>query len=367
MHFTRHLQRSTPTPSVKPTKLLTTVQARPAVRHSHPPARVGEPLPAAHAKPVASPPQFSSPPIRFDGPPSAARATPMPADIHHRRQPTSFGSSGAQPKAVPPGSRVAAPALPTHFHPAPAVQAKSATFAPRRPAAPPLSAARLRSPSPAAIASPLGQVVQCIKSTPVSYATSPFSKEAREIRSSQKVGGRNIATIEFKILSTNVVERHSEISDGVHSEKLIYDWLEANHHNDYKAIFLYTEYEPCGSDFHNCNDRVSKWFPGVDVYYSIIYPSMDTVSDDESNIEDSGTKTIRKKTVKERQNDRIEKAKRRRHRATNVAKRIETLLKARKKNSIPLDKPINIDKDMPKFTTPKSPKGKDDKGSGFWN
>ena len=101
-------------------------------------------------------------------------------------------------------------------------------------------------------------------------------------------------------------------SSGTHSEKNLYDFLHNRYTRRnvrYKVNWLYTELATCGSDLHNCTQRVGEWFPGVNVYYSIDYPNMDEVSSESS---DSEGESLRRA-----------KAKRRRARGPQMLKRFE--------------------------------------------
>ncbi|MFD2232891.1 nucleic acid/nucleotide deaminase domain-containing protein [Phaeospirillum tilakii] len=182
----------------------------------------------------------------------------------------------------------------------------------------------------------------------VHFSSHPAAESAREIRSRGEANGRNIATVNFKVLSTGVKMIHSEISDGVHSERLIHDWLELKYSGNYEVIWLYTELEPCGVDYHNCREKVRKWFPMAEIYYSIIYPSFDDVSDDDKAL-----------SAPARAKKRVEKAKRRRKRSSALLKRLQTTMSSRARKRIRLNDPISIDDFHPALNVPYSPSRKD--------
>jgi RHS repeat-associated protein len=111
----------------------------------------------------------------------------------------------------------------------------------------------------------------------VPYFGSAYSKWARDKRKLKSYGGRNLATLAY--LEADGVTRgyKTKASDGFHSEKRLYDWFQANCAGC-TVRWLYTELAPCGSDVHNCSNRVQNWWPGIDVYYSIEYPNHDEVN-----------------------------------------------------------------------------------------
>ncbi len=114
-------------------------------------------------------------------------------------------------------------------------------------------------------------VIQCMNR--VSYFSSSKARFARRERILRAIGGRNLATARIDV---NGVKRHiTKVSKGHHSEALIkrkYDQLVAKHGaGNVDMRWLYSELKPCGSDYHNCRDRVAAWFPGVPVYYSLDY------------------------------------------------------------------------------------------------
>lgn len=147
------------------------------------------------------------------------------------------------------------------------------------------------------------EVAQLAKSQRVGYFSSPYARFARLKRTNEVVGGRNIATAKVKV---GGVSRYiTKTSKGIHSEARIkrkVDQLIAAHGaNRVDVRWLYSELKPCGSDYHNCRDRVGHWFPGVPVFHSIDY-----------------TKT--------RHGVSAARAKRRRARASGLLKRFNTRL-----------------------------------------
>ena len=167
--------------------------------------------------------------------------------------------------------------------------------------------------------------------TKVPYFTSPYAAKARKRRASEKVGGRNIATVKYEVLTTHQERLVTKLSEGFHSEKRIYDYLQKYYPNNYKVKWLYTELAPCGSDVHNCNSRVRNWWgDDFDIYYSIDYPNTHEVSSSSSDNEE----TSRQK--------RVNKAKRRRSRGPGKhLKRYQTLLQRRSKKGIDLNEPVS--------------------------
>ena len=180
----------------------------------------------------------------------------------------------------------------------------------------------------------------------VSYFSSPYAHWARTKRHTSVVGGRNIATVEYQLKTKSgwsVKKYKSETSAGFHSEKLLYDFLEGLGVK-YRVNWLYTELAPCGSDCHNCDERVKTWFPNLDsddIYYSIDYPSYEDVSTDDSSDSDS-TKEKRKR----------QKAKRRRKRGPRTLKRFETRIKKEGPDS---DDDVDESSFKPALTTIYSP------------
>jgi hypothetical protein len=194
------------------------------------------------------------------------------------------------------------------------------TPVPRPPAQPPASRpSALLAPLPArpvtvtAAVQRKAAVLQ--PATRVSYFTSPYSARARRMRRAGGVGGRNIATACYQIQNVDDSwgsrKYKTMTSSGEHSEKRLHDYLEGLGYV-YRVRWVYTELAPCGSDYHNCANRLEAWWPDADVYYSVDYPSVDDVSSESSDSdEDSGTK-------------KRKKAKRRRKRGPAVLKRLET-------------------------------------------
>ena len=223
------------------------------------------------APPVRPPAPHLPPPLRLPAPPARPAA--------------------AQAKAIapPPVSRPPAPPRPAFLAPPPA-----------RPAAkPPVTAAIQRS-----------AVIQ--PATQVSYFQSDFARRARHYRRDNDVGGANLATACYKIKTKGKWggrQYETMPSGGLHSEKRLYDYLEGLGVT-YKVLWVYTELAPCGSDFHNCAQRLENWWPDAEVYYSVDYPSLEDVSS-ESSDDDQQTK-------------KREKAKRRRGRGPSTLKRFRT-------------------------------------------
>jgi hypothetical protein len=183
---------------------------------------------------------------------------------------------------------------------------------PGRPAARPPAAAIQRS----AVIQPAIQV---------SYFTSIFAKRARHYRRDNAVGGRNLATVRYRTKSGGswgIWKYKTLPSEGLHSEKRLYDFLE-DLGVEYQVDWVYTELAPCGSDYHNCAQRLEDWWPTADVYYSVDYPSVEDVSS-ESSDDDEQTK-------------KRNKAKRRRKRGTGTLGRLGT--KSRKYDSDEDDAP----------------------------
>ncbi len=162
--------------------------------------------------------------------------------------------------------------------------------------------------------------------TQVSYFTSDFAKRARHYRRDNDVGGRNLATARYRTKGGGGawgIWRYKTLpSEGLHSEKRLYDFLE-DLGVEYQVDWVYTELAPCGSDYHNCAQRLEDWWPTADVYYSVDYPALEDVSS-ESSDDDEQTK-------------KRDKAKRRRSRGTATLGRFQT--KSRKYDSDEDDDP----------------------------
>lgn len=141
----------------------------------------------------------------------------------------------------------------------------------------------------------------------VSYFRSPYARFARRRRRQHKTGGCNLATI--KMIVNGVLKYKTFKSQGYHSEKLIYDHVQHLRNVQNKVVnvlWIYTELQPCGSDCHNCSNRLKGWFPGVKIRYSISYTNSTKIP-----LHNSGAI-----------------AKRRRGRAVKVLKRFETRLRS---------------------------------------
>jgi hypothetical protein len=113
------------------------------------------------------------------------------------------------------------------------------------------------------------------------------------------------------VISTGATAYETLPSNKRHSEGQLYDWLEANHRGDYRVEWLYSELEPCGSDYHDCAARVKVWFPGAKIYWSVDYASKDNVSSGDEADDD------------EREEGKRAKAKRRRSKSTGLVKRLD--------------------------------------------
>jgi hypothetical protein len=294
--------------------------------------------PAIAVKPV--------PAIRCAPPPT--RFGPAPAAAQPKRQiapppPTRFGPA---PAAVQPKAAIAPPP-PTRFGPVPAaVQHKLQPAPPpaRAVPAPPhgLALQRKSMPAPAASSRHAG-VIQRMR---IGYFGHAKSKDAREFRESNDPGGCNVATVHYQVLSTGIFATRTMQSNKRHTEGLLFDWLEATYPGDYDVDWLYTELETCGSDYHNCRDRVTGWFPNAQVYYSISYPSKDTVStDDDDDKSDLERTELRKRR----------KATRRRARTTPILKRFSTKLKKRREAGEDSGDEVEMDDFKPAMKVPYSP------------
>jgi hypothetical protein len=274
------------------------------------------------------------------GRPSAPHVQTMAAAAQAKIAPPPLGprpvAAHVQAKLQAPPARPPAPHLPPPLRlPAPparpaAAQAKAAAppSVPRPPAPPraPFLAPPPGRPAarpPAAIQR--SAVIQ-LAPTQVSYFTSEYARRARHYRRDNNVGGRNLATARYRTKGGGGawgIWRHKTLpSSGRHSEKRLYDFLEGLG-VEYQVDWVYTELAPCGSDYHNCAQRLEDWWPAADVYYSVDYPSLEDVSS-ESNDDDKQTK---KKS----------KAKRRRSRGTATLPRFKT--KSRKYDSDEDDEP----------------------------
>lgn len=183
--------------------------------------------------------------------------------------------------------------------------------------------------NPVAYTDPNGEV-----STRVPYFTSPYAKWVRRERSRSKVGGRNLATAKYKVVSTGKKWVLTKTSKGFHSETRIKKRLDRIHPGDYEVLWLYTELEPCGSGVHNCRRKVGKWnwsAKGERVFYSVDYPSVEDVSDDERDAADNLTGGTRD------DDDKGVEAQSRRHIGPTLLKRFQTVLQKRRKLGTPLD------------------------------
>jgi len=162
--------------------------------------------------------------------------------------------------------------------------------------------------------------------TQVSYFTSAVARRARHYRRDNDVGGANLATVCYQIQndddSWGPRKYKTMPSAGEHSEKRLHDYLEALPYV-YRVRWVYTELAPCGSDYHNCAQRLEDWWPDAEVYYSVDYPSLEDVSSESSD--------------DDRQTKKREKAKRRRSRGPATLERFKT--KSRKYDSDEDDDP----------------------------
>jgi hypothetical protein len=153
-------------------------------------------------------------------------------------------------------------------------------------------------PRPTAPTSPSGlNTIQMAQL--VSYSQSSKARYARQERRAGNFGGRNLATVKYRV-NGGPPQYKTLPSNGRHSEKVLYDWLQANHGTTWEVSWLYTELAPCGSDYHNCDAKVANWFPNADVYYSIDYPSADGVSSGSETDDDARELGKRKKATRRR-------------------------------------------------------------------
>jgi RHS repeat-associated protein len=178
--------------------------------------------------------------------------------------------------------------------------------------------------------------------TPVSYFTDPHAAWARDQRANGNVNGRNLATVKYRItngIGAGTKGHHTLISSGKHSETRLKAWLEANYPGRYEVLWLYTELEPCGSNVHNCRNKVSGWnwsAKGERVFYSIDYPNEEDVSDTEPS--GAMRNAARKRKL----------AQDRRSVGPQNLKRFQSQLKRRKLNG----QPLNV---VPVFNPPLRP------------
>lgn len=113
----------------------------------------------------------------------------------------------------------------------------------------------------------------------VGYFTSHYARKARHIRSQGGVGGRNIATAKVRVIGAGGVIANqyiNKLSKGRHSEARLKRKIDklVNHHGvgNVQVVWIYTELEPCGSDCHNCRQRLRNWFGNnTKIRYSIQY------------------------------------------------------------------------------------------------
>ena len=269
------------------------------------------PLPAGAAAPGRPP----APHVQASVASAQARLAPPPPGPRPL-------AAHVQAKLQAPPARPSAPHLPPPLRlPAPparpaAAQAKAIAPSPvSRPPALPRPAFLAPSPArpPVTAALQLRAVIQ--PATQVSYFESGVARRARHYRRDNNVGGANLATACYKVKKDGKWggrKYKTMPSAGEHSEKRLHDYLE-DLGVTYKVLWVYTELAPCGSDFHNCAQRLENWWPDAEVYYSVDYPSLEDVSSESS---DDDKKTKKRK-----------KAKRRRRRGPATLKRFRTFSK----------------------------------------
>ena len=242
---------------------------------------------------------------------AAPTVRPPAAHVQAKLPPVPLPPRAPHLPPVPPAVRPVAQAR-TLTPPPPAVSRPSALLAPLP--ARPVTAALQRK---AAVIQP---------ATQVSYFTSAVARRARHYRRDNDVGGANLATVCYQIQNDDDTwgprKYKTMPSAGEHSEKRLHDYLEALPYV-YRVRWVYTELAPCGSDYHNCAQRLENWWPNAEVYYSVDYPSLDDVSSESSD--------------DERQTKKRDKAKRRRSRGPATLERFKT--KSRKYDSDEDDPP----------------------------
>lgn len=307
------------------------IQRATPTNHAPPPTRFagGAPVLTKPAAPqtglpriVTPPPTVFSPRAGFAPQASASQPKHVETPIPTRHQPPPRTAAVRDP--VAPASKAASPVPlqlkagapvppPTAFGPRPGLGSSAGTLQPSR--ANGTTARQSLRPTLQ------GGVIQAARR--VSYFNHWAAKKARKYRTSNDdVGGRNVATVHFTVLSTGATDTKTMASDGRHTEGLLFDWLQANHPGDYDVDWLYTELQTCGSDYHNCTARVGQWFPNATIYYSVDYPSVDDVSTDESDDGSNADATAERKRAK---------ATRRRARGAPILRRFRTKARKRKR------------------------------------
>ncbi len=172
----------------------------------------------------------------------------------------------------------------------------------------------------------------------VSYFTHRYAHWVRKARSKGGVGGRNLATVKYRVLSTGKKRHLTQRSNGQHSETRLKALLDIKHPGNYEVLWLYTELEPCGSLVRSCRYKVAKWqwsAKGERIFYSVDYPSEEEVSDDERDVNDNLTGGQRNQKAKQTV------AQSRRHIGPTLLKRFQTILVARKKSGKSLNQAVN--------------------------
>ncbi len=110
-------------------------------------------------------------------------------------------------------------------------------------------------------------------STRVEYGEDPMSRLAITARKQfgWERSGRNVAVYLFH----DEQDKAGAIaiqSDGVHSERLGWDVISKQHGIRSDQIdAIYTELQPCGPDYHDCDRWLSRNFPGIPVTHSFDY------------------------------------------------------------------------------------------------
>jgi RHS repeat-associated protein len=110
-------------------------------------------------------------------------------------------------------------------------------------------------------------------STRVQYGEDPMSRLAITARKQfgWERSGRNVAVYMFHD-EQGTAGAIAIQSDGVHSERLGWDVISKQHGIRADQIdAIYTELQPCGPDYHNCDRWLAQNFPGVPVTHSFDY------------------------------------------------------------------------------------------------
>ena len=107
----------------------------------------------------------------------------------------------------------------------------------------------------------------------VGYLRNDLSRIARNHRQSLEnpLSGVNIAVIEYRTRSNRLLRKVIE-SNGQHSERRLLEALPDYVKADRSRIRrIYSELEPCGPDYHNCDAFLRKMAPDATVTYSFKY------------------------------------------------------------------------------------------------